>query len=88
MDAKESALHSFLSQQIIMNVPIYQRKYNWSYDECKQLFNDILTIGEDETKKSYFIGSIVFKNEESDQIGGPDNVILIDGQQKSMEFLF
>lgn len=82
MDAKESALHSFLSQQIIMNVPIYQRKYNWSSDECKQLFNDILGIGGDDSKKSYFIGSIVFKKEESDQIGGPDNVVLIDGQQR------
>lgn len=82
MDAKESTLHSFLSQQIIMNVPIYQRKYNWSSDECKQLFNDILAIGGDESKKSYFIGSIVFKKEESDQIGGPDNVVLIDGQQR------
>ena len=83
MDAKESALHSFLSQQVIMNVPIYQRKYNWSSDECKQLFNDILTIGGDEFKKSYFIGSIVFKKEESDQIGGPDNIVLIDGQQRT-----
>lgn len=82
MDAKESAFHSFLSQQIIMNVPIYQRKYNWSQDECKQLFNDILTIGEDDSKKSYFIGSIVFKKEDSDQIGGPDSVVLIDGQQR------
>ena len=82
MDAKESALHSFLSQQIIMNVPIYQRKYNWSNDECKQLFNDILTIGRDSSKKSYFIGSIVFKKEESEQFGGPDSAVLIDGQQR------
>ena len=83
MDAKESALHSFLSQQIIMNVPIYQRKYSWSSDECKQLFYDILAIGGDDSKKSYFVGSIVFKKEDSDQIGGPDSVVLIDGQQRT-----
>lgn len=85
MDAKKSMLHSFLSQQLILNVPIYQRKYNWSFDECKQLFNDILNIGNnDDLKKSYFIGSIVYKKEESTlSAGTPQEFVLIDGQQRT-----
>ena len=61
MDAKQRRLQQFMPGLIRLNVPIYQRKYNWSLDECKQLFNDIKAIGEDDSRKNYFIGSIVIK---------------------------
>ena len=61
MRAGNTTLNEFLTRQIKLNIPIYQRKYNWSLDECKQLFEDILSIGKDETRKSYFIGSMANK---------------------------
>ena len=61
MKAGNTTLNKFLKRSLKMSIPIYQRKYNWSLEECKQLFEDILSIGSDEDRKSYFIGSVVAK---------------------------
>lgn len=82
MDAKQRRLQQFMPGLIRLNVPIYQRKYNWSLDECKQLFNDIKSIGEDDSRKNYFIGSIVIKIEPDSIYDDYDKYTLIDGQQR------
>ena len=82
MDAKQRRLQQFMPGLIRLNVPIYQRKYNWSLDECKQLFNDIKAIGEDDSRKNYFIGSIVIKIEPDSIYDDYDKYTLIDGQQR------
>lgn len=82
MRAGNTTLNEFLTRQIKLNIPIYQRKYNWSLDECKQLFEDILSIGKDETRKSYFIGSIVVKKDSEELLDPLAEVTLIDGQQR------
>ena len=82
MRAGNTSLNEFLTRQIKMNIPIYQRKYNWSLDECKQLFQDILSIGNDEKRKSYFIGSIVVKKDSEELLDPLAEVTLIDGQQR------
>ena len=48
----------------------------------KQLFEDILSIGKDETRKSYFIGSIVVKKDSEELLDPLAEVTLIDGQQR------
>lgn len=82
MKAGNTTLDKFLRRPIKMSVPIYQRKYNWSLDECKQLFEDILSIGSDDNRKSYFIGSIVVKTESDELLDDLTEVTLIDGQQR------
>ena len=82
MRAGNTTLNEFLTRQIKMNIPIYQRKYNWSLDECKQLFEDIISIGKDENRKSYFIGSIVVKKDSEELLDPLAEVTLIDGQQR------
>ena len=82
MEAGRKKLSDFIKSQIKMTIPIYQRKYNWSVEECKQLFNDIETVGKNETRKTYFIGSIVIKREGDDLTDDLTEVLLIDGQQR------
>ena len=82
MEAGKKKLSDFIKGQIKMSVPIYQRKYNWSVDECKQIFNDIYSVGKDEDRKTYFIGSIVIKREGDDLTDDLTEVLLIDGQQR------
>lgn len=63
MKANEVALNSFLSQtktQFI--IPVYQRNYDWTEDQCGQMFYDILEIGKN-PGNTHFIGSIVFIHE-------------------------
>lgn len=55
-------------------IPVYQRNYDWTLDNCKQLFEDLLDLIK-EGGDSHFFGSIVSKAEG-------DARIIIDGQQR------
>lgn len=58
-----------------MEIPIYQRNYDWKITHCERLFNDLLYLRENDLK-SHFFGSIVRQvcyNEVSQ---------IIDGQQR------
>lgn len=59
-------------------IPVYQRNYEWSKEQCKKLFEDILYAGKNDT--THFIGSIVYA-----YIGEKNNIknyVIIDGQQR------
>ncbi|NLU35015.1 MAG: DUF262 domain-containing protein, partial [Wolinella succinogenes] len=38
-------------------IPAYQRPYSWEYDECFQLYNDVIEALKN--NEDYFIGNIV-----------------------------
>ena len=40
-------------------IPVYQRKYDWKYENCRQLYDDLKKIVID-GRDSHFFGSIVF----------------------------
>ena len=56
-------------------IPVYQRNYDWKNDNCKQLFDDLVSVVK-ENKPSHFFGSIVSYPHSREE------VILIDGQQR------
>ncbi len=56
-------------------IPVYQRNYDWKKDNCKQLFDDLVSVIK-EDKSSHFFGSIVSYAHSKDE------VVLIDGQQR------
>lgn len=58
-------------------IPLYQRNYEWTLDNCRILYEDLLEL-KNENRKKHFIGSIVSKKE----IESENNIILIDGQQR------
>ncbi len=58
-----------------MEIPIYQRNYDWGKDNCGTLFNDLTQIAKSGNKKHFF-GSIVR------QIRFDETSLIIDGQQR------
>ena len=56
-------------------IPVYQRNYDWKRENCKQLFDDLVSIIK-EDKGTHFFGSIVSYAHSRDE------VVLIDGQQR------
>ena len=56
-------------------IPVYQRNYDWKRENCKQLFDDLVSVIK-EGKATHFFGSIVSYAHSRDE------VILIDGQQR------
>ena len=59
-------------------IPVYQRKYDWKEDNCRQLYEDLKKIVRD-NRESHFFGSIV-----SSVIGNGASTEyhIIDGQQR------
>ena len=58
-------------------IPVYQRKYDWKIDNCKQLYGDLIKIIRDD-RPSHFFGSIVSKVVPN---GNKIEFHIIDGQQ-------
>jgi uncharacterized protein with ParB-like and HNH nuclease domain len=64
-------------------IPVYQRTYDWKQDNCKQLIEDIIRVGQDDSIKVHFLGSIVhIIEDERFQINKPRQLVIIDGQQR------
>jgi uncharacterized protein with ParB-like and HNH nuclease domain len=83
MKASEINLNRFLSQTDTQFViPVYQRNYDWTEAQCKQLLNDILAAGASEKINAHFIGSIVYIHDDIYSASGIRELSIIDGQQR------
>lgn len=62
-------------------IPVFQREYRWTEENCAQLWRDVLEVGTNLDLPEHFVGSVVY-------IGTADNAaaftrwLLIDGQQR------
>lgn len=59
-------------------IPIYQRKYDWKIDNCRQLYEDLKKVSRD-GRNSHFFGSIVSQVVPD---GSKIEFHIIDGQQR------
>ena len=59
-------------------IPVYQRNYDWKKENCKQLFDDLVSVIR-ENKQSHFFGSIVSQVVPD---GSKIEYHIIDGQQR------
>lgn len=67
------------TQQLL--VPIYQRQYSWKKEQCHELWNDILEVGENNNAYHHFLGSVAFQENPVRSSPIP-KIIVIDGQQR------
>ena len=90
MEATNGKIKDFFDGKKQHIIPIHQRKYSWNKnDECKQLFEDILKIGETKPIKNeltgkleeidYYVGAMVYKDITDSQI---TKRVVEDGQQR------
>lgn len=63
------------SRQFI--IPIYQRKYKWTIEQCNRLIDDIISAGT--SKNEHFTGSVIYKDKSSASFR---ETYLVDGQQR------
>lgn len=82
MKANELQINYFLQAPNVQYViPVYQRNYDWTNTECKELLNDIISV-EIEDRGTHFIGSIVFVHEGTYSTSEVKELVIIDGQQR------
>ena len=74
MKGNEELLYQYMeghSKRFI--IPVYQRNYDWTKDQCKQLYDDLVRISKENTKRHFF-GSIVSSMNEG---GGQQEYLII-----------
>lgn len=82
MKANELQIINFLQvPNVQFVIPVYQRNYDWTSTECKELLNDIISV-ETEDRGTHFIGSIVFVHEGTYNTSEVKELVIIDGQQR------
>ncbi|AWT48097.1 hypothetical protein DLE54_00185 [Psychrobacter sp. YP14] len=82
MKANETKIQDFLSaNKTRFVIPIYQRNYDWSTAQCKQLLDDILHIGTG-YELAHFIGSVVYVHDDIYTSSKIKELSIIDGQQR------
>jgi uncharacterized protein with ParB-like and HNH nuclease domain len=82
MKATEANLLAFIKKSPQFIIPIYQRTYSWTEKECKQLWDDILRTGSDDSISAHFVGSIVYIEKGIYQVTSQSQLLVIDGQQR------
>lgn len=82
MKANELQIINFLQvPNVQFVIPVYQRNYDWTNTECKELLNDIISV-EVQNRGTHFIGSIVFVHEGTYSTNEVKELVIIDGQQR------
>lgn len=82
MKANELPIIIFLqAPNVQFVIPVYQRNYDWTNNECKELLNDIIAV-ETADRGTHFIGSIVFIHEGTYSTSEVKELVIIDGQQR------
>ena len=76
---KGSFINDFIDKNLRQySIPVYQRNYEWSAEQCEKLFEDILQAHE--LDRYHFTGSVVYSLlETKNKI---DYYVIIDGQQR------
>lgn len=83
MKANETKVDKFLAtNETTFVIPVYQRNYDWTLFQCKQLLHDIIETGKNDKTNAHFIGSIVYVHDDVYTASGLTELTIIDGQQR------
>jgi uncharacterized protein with ParB-like and HNH nuclease domain len=83
MKANEIKVDKFLAtNETTFAIPVYQRNYDWTLFQCKQLLHDIVEAGKNDKTNAHFIGSIVYVHDDVYTASGLTELTIIDGQQR------
>jgi uncharacterized protein with ParB-like and HNH nuclease domain/predicted transport protein len=82
MKATEANFLGFLKKSPQFVIPIYQRTYSWKEKECRQLWDDIVRTGSNDSVSAHFVGSIVYIEKGLYQVSSQSPMLVIDGQQR------
>jgi len=82
MKATEAKILEFIKKSPQFVIPIYQRNYSWTEQECRQLWEDILRTGRNDSISAHFIGSVVYVEKGLYHVTSQSPLLVIDGQQR------
>lgn len=78
MKGYEQWLIQYMGGSAHLIIPVYQRNYDWKIEQCRQLYDDLVSVAR-KGLNSHFFGSVV---SVSDPGGQMMDYLIIDGQQR------
>lgn len=85
IDSYEWYLKDTLKKGLYYQIPIYQRPYQWTEENCEKLLDDLFFNYEDDRESDYFCGSLVLV--KSDPNSKTETYDIVDGQQRLSTFI-
>ena len=76
LQASQQYLKGIFGTSDVFIIPSYQRPYSWEYDQCSQLFTDIVDAFESGTE--FFVGNILMAKSPVEK----NRPRIVDGQQR------
>ncbi|MCK0497661.1 DUF262 domain-containing protein [Helicobacter pylori] len=85
IESKDSHLRDILKDELYYQIPIYQRPYQWTEENCEKLLDDLFFNYEDDRESDYFCGSLFLITISEDSKAKTYDVV--DGQQRLSTFI-
>ncbi|WP_120865191.1 DUF262 domain-containing protein [Helicobacter pylori] len=85
IESGDSCLQNILKDKLYYQIPIYQRPYQWTEENCEKLLDDLFFNYEDDRESDYFCGSLVLIAISKDSKVKTYDVV--DGQQRLSTFI-
>ncbi|GAA9631937.1 DUF262 domain-containing protein [Helicobacter pylori] len=87
IESKDSHLRDILKDELYYQIPIYQRPYQWTEENCEKLLDDLFFSYECYTESDYFCGSLVLIATDKDRMTNAETYDIVDGQQRLSTFI-
>ncbi len=81
IDSEESCLGNILQKKFYYQIPIYQRPYQWTEENCEKLLDDLFEDYEKDGKSDHFCGSLILIKSDTKTYD------IVDGQQRLSTFI-
>ncbi len=85
IESGDSYLQNILKDKLYYQIPIYQRPYQWTEENCEKLLDDLFFNYEEDRKSDYFCGSLVLIAISEDSKAKTYDIV--DGQQRLSTFI-
>ncbi|WP_121082135.1 DUF262 domain-containing protein [Helicobacter pylori] len=85
IESKDSHLRDILKDELYYQIPIYQRPYQWTEENCEKLLDDLFFNYKDDRESDYFCGSLVLIAISEDSKAKTYDIV--DGQQRLSTFI-
>ncbi|WP_120907353.1 DUF262 domain-containing protein [Helicobacter pylori] len=85
IDSYEWYLKNTLKEELYYQIPIYQRPYQWTKENCEKLLDDLFFNYEYDRESDYFCGSLVLV--KSNPNSKTETYDIVDGQQRLSTFI-
>ncbi len=87
IDSYEWYLKNTLKEEFYYQIPIYQRPYQWTEENCEKLLDDLFSSYEYYKESGYFCGSLVLIVINTDSETNAETYDIVDGQQRLSTFI-